>query len=176
MLRLVALKKNFMKLCLDTFLIIWAYLLIRQTLYIKHFLLCVIKTLYQFVPETQLHIFIQSREVRSEGVWGRSRRMSRSTCRVRTDGLEAVHLWSDHSWWNRKWAGSKRCFPLLCLYTSASLFSKYRVPHPLRHVSGVTSKFQEFEPHSSAFTCRRDEMLSAALLTQSACGSMIMWI
>ena len=148
-----------MKRCLDTFLNIGAYLLIRQTLYITYFLLCVIKTLYPFVPVTQVYIFIQSGEVRSTGTWGLLRRMSRSTCRVRTGGLEAVHLRSDHSWWNWKWAGSNRRFPLLCLFTSASLFSKYRVPQPLRHVSGVTSKFQEFVPHSSAFTSANNAAL-----------------
>lgn len=52
---------------LDTVLNIGAYLLIRQTLYITYFLLCVIKTLYPFVPVTQVYIFIQSREVRSIG-------------------------------------------------------------------------------------------------------------
>lgn len=52
----------------------------------------------------------------------------------------------------------------------------------LQHSFSVTSKFQELAPHSSAFISVNDAALQCrqgaqrCTLTQSACGSMIMWI
>ncbi len=77
---------------------------------------------------------------------------------------------------------TQRCFTQLWLYTSASLFTKYRMSHPLQHSSSVASTFQEFAPHSSAFISVNNAALQGrqdtqcCTLTQSACGSMIMWI